>query len=212
MPRLVRSTLLGAAFLAGAITAPLWSSTGCRGDGEPRICDECKSLGWEAYRCWREFNVPYDFCHPSGALAELECFKVGGYAFETIDCSTDDEAGYEWPSGWPASEVTEISAGVYTISQELEVALRDDWSVVLNDEARFSANERGYFQIDGVAAGDLWSLLGYQSGDVFLRVNGIELAGFDGLTRAYESTSTDTRFVIEVQRGTETHVTTVLLR
>lgn len=211
MPHLVRSTLLGAAFLAGAITAPLWSATGCRGDES--LCGECEELGWEAYRCWNSQGQLVDeFCYPSNTLAELECFKKGGFSFEQIDCSSNDEAGYEWPSGWPASEVTEIAHGVYVISRELEIALRDDWSVVLNDAARFTANERGYFEIADVSSGDLWHLLGYQSGDVFLRVNGYELSGLDGISRAYEGTATDTRLVIETQRSGVIHTTTVLLQ
>lgn len=211
MPRLVRSTLLGAAFLAGAITAPLWSSTGCTDEGG--ICARCKPDGLEAYRCWgAQGQQKTEYCHSSYTLAELDCFKLGGYEFEQIDCSSDDEAGYEWPSGWPASEVNEISPGVYAVSSEFEIALRDDWSVVLNDAARFTANQRGYFELTGVASGDLWHLLGYQSGDVFIRVNGFELAGLDGISRAYDGTSTDTRLVIEVQRAGAIHTTTVLLQ
>lgn len=210
MPRFTRPTLLGAAFLLGVITAPLWTVTGCGENGG--ICGECKKKALEAYRCATP-NGDVEFCHASFALAELECFNMYGYAFEAIDCSNDDEAGYEeWPAGWPASEVTEISPGVYGISPALEVALRDEWSIVLNDSARFSANDRGYFEIDGIESGDLWHLLGFESGDVFLRVNGFELAGLDGLTRAYEATLTDSRLIIEVQRAGALHTTTVLLQ
>lgn len=210
MPRLVRTTLLGAGFVLGAITAPLCSATGC---ADPEgICGECKNDGLEAYNCATP-SGDVRYCHSSYTLAELDCFNMYGYAFEQLECDNNDDAGYEeWPSGWPASEVDEISPGVYSVSQELEVALREDWSIVLNDSARFSANERGYFEINDVTPDGFWHLLGFESGDLFLRVNGLGLAGLDGLTRAYDATMTDSRFVIDVERDGVIHTTTVLLR
>lgn len=205
------SRLLGAGFLAGALSSVLVSLTAC--GTEMGICKRCEENAELAFRC---YGTPgqgdIDFCMASEVLAELECFKMGGASFEQLDCSADDEAGFEeWPSGWPATEITEIRTGVFGVSPELEIALRDDWSLLLNDSARLVPDASDYFELENVAPTDLWALLGFETGDVFVRVNEHELAGVDGVVRAYEAIQTDRRLAIDFRREGRIHQIVVML-
>lgn len=210
MTRMHRRILpgLGLAFTLGALSTTL-SLTSCGGDG---ICSECPDTQLP-YRC---LDVPgqviTEFCAGSDLLAELECLKQNGTKIEVIDCSSDDEAGHQpWPSGWPFSEVSEVQAGVYSVSRELMEALRDDPSLLYGDSARFVPNSRGYYELRAVAEGDLWALLGFQTGDVFVSLNGHDLLGPEAVLLAFEASRDECRLVITHVRGGVEQATTLLI-
>ncbi len=209
-PRATTSLLGLLALFTGMLAAPLLSLTGCEG-GQCQVPD-CP-YGQTPYTCYAtQGQGDVTFCMGGPELADLECAKMGGNAVEPFECANDDEAGLEeWPSGWPASEVTEISAGVHSVSKELEIALRDDWSLLLNDSARFVPGPHDYFALQSVAPDDLWAKLGFESGDVFVRLNGHDLAGLAGVGRTYEAVVLDTRFVVEYLRAGQLTTTTLVL-
>jgi type II secretory pathway component PulC len=68
-----------------------------------------------------------------------------------------------------------------------------------------------YFQLESVAASDSWSQLGFESGDVFVRLNGHDLAGFEGVLRAFDAVAPDSKLVVEFVRGDRTGTTTLVL-
>ncbi len=207
--------ILGASgFVIGALSVfvTIVSSTGCIG-GDCFICD---SEYDEVYTCWRsEWDWdPLQFCTTDFETAEYICsFEYGGTYVTEPSCGSDEVGLEEWPTGWPGSEVTYVS-GTYYVSEDLVTTVLQDWTYLLNDSSRFQVATGGYYELTGVASGDFWYALGFQSGDKFTTLNGNDLDTLPDVWAAYADVAEpgDTTFVIGYVRSSTPYTKTVVVQ
>lgn len=176
------------------------------------ICEGGESTcptGSFPYGCLNAFNKEIAGCHENLTAAHAWCASKGGGsngAYE-IDCTFvggDDEVG---DSGWePGEYVNNVSPGVYNVDYALVGQIKNDINI-LDDDSTYLVESAmaDYFELSGVANGDLASVLGLQSGDILLSVNGHGLDGVEDALAAYSAVEDDGTLVLEFKRSGTVH-------
>lgn len=80
--------------------------------------------------------------------------------------------------------------------------IKNDFSILDNDStALIESSVSDYFELSGVASGDLADVLGLQTGDILLSVNRHSLDGVDDALAAYAAVENDSTLVIAFSRS-----------
>ena len=123
----------------------------------------------------------------------------GAYAGEVGDTGETGNPSSSWD---PSSNVSLNTATLhYEVNASFVAVLKDDPGLILLDSARSGLNTLGDLELDGVATGDLADLLGLQSGDVLVSVNGYSLSSLDDLADAYSALKNVTTFTLSIVRS-----------
>ena len=168
---------------------------------------ECP-IGLTVYICKGAPGGESADCYGSQSLASFQCLKNGGATVVSANCESDSWPGTGGESGgllWePELYVSyDPSSDKYRVDSTFASNLQSDGFTPLNnDSARISAGPLGYPILTNVTQGDLADLLGFQSGDVILTVNNVNLSSPQGWVDTYLKLQNETEFVVEVQRGT----------
>ena len=150
--------------------------------------------GVEIASCQASINDAHSWCAGEGggsnAAYEINCHSVGGN--ETGD---DGTAGApEWD---PGKYITSPSTGAYYVDSDLVDQIKRDFTILENDSALLvDSGLSEYFQLSGVASGDLADVLGLQTGDILLSVNRQSLDGIGDAIDAYKAVEDDTTVAI----------------
>lgn len=112
------------------------------------------------------------------------------------ETSGDDGNNQPWQ---PGLDVTfDTRAGEYLIDRVAFEELKLDPTPLLADETALRELPSGDFVL--AAPGELSKAMGWKIGDVFLSVNGYELAGFESFVLIYEDESEASEFELHLAR------------
>ena len=85
--------------------------------------------------------------------------------------------------------------------------IKRDFTILENDSGirLIDSGESEYFELSGVASGDFPDVLGLQTGDILLSVNGESLDGIENAIDAYEAAEDDTTLALSFKRSGTTY-------
>ena len=193
---------MAALFLAAC---PLRPSDVC--DGGVSVCElgvtfpyKCNNFwGSSIASCEVSLIQAHSWCAENGggsnAASELDCYDYGS--------GTETGGGTEWD---PGSYVTSAGRGVYWINSDLVDGLKRDFTIMENDSTILvESGASEYFQLSGVAVGDLADVLGLQTGDILLSVNGQSLNGIEAAIDAYDEVESARQLALSFSRQGTTY-------
>lgn len=201
-----RASSFLAAFVIGALASA--GASGCHINYSQCDKKDCTGLG-ELYAC-KPSTGPWKYqCHDGEASADSWCQSIAGRDAKYMACDEyGDEIGdtaetSDPSSSWdPSSNVSVNSTnGHYEVDDSFVAMLKDDPGLILLDSARVDLNTSGDLELGGVATGDLADVLGLQSGDVLVSVNGYSLNSLDDLAEAYFNLEDATTFTLTIMRN-----------
>lgn len=87
--------------------------------------------------------------------------------------------------------------------------IKSDFNILDNDSTILVESAMSdYFELSGVASGDLADVLGLQSGDILLSVNNYSLDGIEDALIAYSEVENDSTLVLTFYRSNSVHTHT----
>lgn len=146
-------------------------------------------------------------CKSGREEADRWCQAKAGKKAVFMDCEGygdevgESETGAAAPSWDPSSYISVDSNGHYLVDEAFVALLKADPGLIFLDSARVDMNSAGYLELESVAQGDLADVLGLQSGDALVSVNGYSLASLDDLADAYSALENATTFALTISRN-----------
>lgn len=206
---MMKKSLWASTFLAAFVIGVLASANGCKANHDQ--CDEhdCDGFGETLYACKPTTGLWQYECKSGETAANSWCQSIAGKSAVYMACDGyGDEIGDTAETGDPSSSwdpSSNVSVnptnGHYEVDDSFVAMLKDDPGLILLDSARVDLNVAGDSELEGVATGDLASVLGLQSGDVLVSVNGYSLSSLDDLADAYSALKSATTFTLTIVRN-----------
>src|SRR5690606_27870882 len=113
------------------------------------------------------------------------------------------------PSWDPGNYVSNPTSGYYYVGSTLVNMIKSDFTILENDSTRLVPSATpDYWELSGVASGDLADVLGLQSGDILISVNSYDLGSIEDIIDAYDALENTSTLVLAYERSNSvyTHV------
>lgn len=205
---MTKKSLWATSFLTAFVIGVLASTTGCKINYDQCDAIDCEGLG-QLYAC-KPITGPWRYeCHSGETAAAFWCQSIAGKPAVYMACDGyGDEIGDTGETGdpssaWdPSSNVSiDPTNGHYEVDSSFVAMLKNDPGLILLDSARVDLDVTGALVLESVAQGDLADVLGLQSGDVLVSVNGYGLSTLDDLAAAYSALKNVTTFTLTIVRN-----------
>lgn len=96
----------------------------------------------------------------------------------------------------------DATTGSYAIDAILVQQIENDFTILENDSAVLvESGVDDYFELSGVASGDLADLFGLQNGDILLSLNNYSLNGIANAMAAHSAVENDSTLVLSFERS-----------
>jgi membrane-associated protease RseP (regulator of RpoE activity) len=208
---MMKKTLWASSYLAVFVIGVLASANGCKINHDQCEEHDCEA-GTQLYACKPTTGVWQYECQAGETAAAFWCQSIAGKPAVYMACDEygdeigdTDETGDPSSSWNPASNVSvNPTNGHREVDDSFVAILKDDPGLILLDSARVNLNAVGDLVLEGVVSGDLAAVLGLQSGDVLVSVNGYSLSSLDDLAAAYSALKNATTFTLTFVRNSNT--------